>query len=88
MHTWATMCRSAGDAGSAGLAVAVANAREQVKAEAHYVTPHAGGQGAGRDAIEFILAAKGCLKQCIEASIDESNPMPASMDIGKGGDSH
>lgn len=69
-----------------GFAVAVANAREQVKAEAHYVTPHAGGQGAGRDAIEFILAARGLLEKCIEASIDESNPLPPSMDIGKGGD--
>jgi 3-deoxy-D-manno-octulosonate 8-phosphate phosphatase (KDO 8-P phosphatase) len=69
-----------------GLAVAVANARERVKAEAHYVTPHSGGQGAGRDAIEFILEAKGLLDECIAASIDESNPLPASMDIGKGGD--
>lgn len=69
-----------------GFAVAVANARAQVKAEAHYVTPHAGGEGAGRDAIEFILAAKGLLEKCIEASIDESNPLPPSMDIGKGGD--
>jgi 3-deoxy-D-manno-octulosonate 8-phosphate phosphatase (KDO 8-P phosphatase) len=69
-----------------GFAVAVDNAREQVKAEAHYVTHHAGGEGAGRDAIEFILAAKGVLEKCIEASIDESNPLPASMDIGKGGD--
>ena len=69
-----------------GLAVAVANARERVKAEAHYVTPHSGGQGAGRDAIEFILEAKGVLDQCIAASIDESNPLPPSMDIGKGGD--
>ncbi|MGD0736856.1 MAG: HAD hydrolase family protein [Terracidiphilus sp.] len=69
-----------------GLAVAVANAREQVKTEAHYVTPHSGGQGAGRDAIEFILEAKGVLDECIAASIDESNPLPASMDIGKGGD--
>jgi len=69
-----------------GFAVAVANAREQVKAEAHYVTPHRGGEGAGRDAIEFILAAKGVLEQCIEASIDEANPLPPSMDIGRGGD--
>jgi 3-deoxy-D-manno-octulosonate 8-phosphate phosphatase (KDO 8-P phosphatase) len=69
-----------------GLAVAVANAREQVKAEAHYVTAHAGGEGAGRDAIDFILAAKGLLEKCIEASIDEGNPLPPSMDIGKGGD--
>jgi 3-deoxy-D-manno-octulosonate 8-phosphate phosphatase (KDO 8-P phosphatase) len=69
-----------------GLAVAVANARAQVKAEAHYVTPNKGGYGAGRDAIEFILAAQGQLEKCIAASIDESNPIPPSMDIGKGGD--
>ncbi|MDR3727365.1 MAG: HAD hydrolase-like protein [Terracidiphilus sp.] len=69
-----------------GFAVATANARQQVKDEAHYVTPNAGGYGAGRDAIEFILEAKGLLTQCIEASIDASNPLPPSMDIGKGGD--
>ena len=69
-----------------GLAVAVANARAQVKAEAHYVTPNRGGEGAGRDAIEFILEAKGVLEKCLAASIDESNPLPASIDIGKGGD--
>ncbi|MGA2634054.1 MAG: HAD hydrolase family protein [Terracidiphilus sp.] len=69
-----------------GFAVATANARAQVKAEAHYVTPNKGGEGAARDAIEFILEAKGVLQQCIEASIDESNPLPPSMDIGKGGD--
>jgi 3-deoxy-D-manno-octulosonate 8-phosphate phosphatase (KDO 8-P phosphatase) len=69
-----------------GFAVAVANARERVKAEAHHVTPNRGGQGAGRDAIEFILEAKGILDQCIAASIDERNPLPASIDIGKGGD--
>jgi 3-deoxy-D-manno-octulosonate 8-phosphate phosphatase (KDO 8-P phosphatase) len=70
-----------------GFAVAVANARPKVKAEAHYVTPNKGGEGAGRDAIEFILAAKGVLEKCLEASIDESNPVSPSMDIGKGGDS-
>jgi 3-deoxy-D-manno-octulosonate 8-phosphate phosphatase (KDO 8-P phosphatase) len=69
-----------------GFAVAVANARAQVKVEAHYVTPNGGGYGAARDAIEFILSAKGLLEKCIEASIDESNPLPPSMDIGKGGD--
>jgi len=68
-----------------GLAVAVANAREQVKAEAHYVTPNSGGYGAGRDAVEFILEAKGVLHQCIEAYIDERNPISPSMDIGRGG---
>jgi 3-deoxy-D-manno-octulosonate 8-phosphate phosphatase (KDO 8-P phosphatase) len=54
-----------------GLAVAVANARDQVKAAAHYITPNAGGQGAGRDAIDFILQAQGILDQCIEEYIDE-----------------
>ena len=69
-----------------GLAIAVADAREQVKAEAHYVTPNRGGHGAARDAVEFILQAKGRLDECIESYIDEDNPIPASMDIGKGGD--
>ena len=69
-----------------GFAVATANSRQQVKDEAHYVTPNPGGYGAGRDAIEFILEAKGVLQQCIEASIDAGNPLPPSMDIGKGGD--
>jgi len=67
-----------------GFAVAVANAREQVKAEAHYVTPHAGGSGAGRDAVDFILDAKGILNECIAKMIDEGNPIPLSMDIGTG----
>ena len=69
-----------------GFAVAVANAREQVKAEAHYVTPHAGGYGAGRDAVDFILDAKGILSDCIETMIDESNPISPAMDIGNSGD--
>lgn len=69
-----------------GFAVAVANARNQVKAEAHYITPHAGGYGAGRDAIDFILDAKGILGDCIARMIDESNPIPRSMDIGHSGD--
>jgi 3-deoxy-D-manno-octulosonate 8-phosphate phosphatase (KDO 8-P phosphatase) len=38
-----------------GFSVAVANARAEVKKESHYVTPHAGGDGALRDVIEFIL---------------------------------
>lgn len=68
-----------------GFAVAVANARDNVKTEAHYVTPHGGGHGAARDAIEFILAAKGILEKTIDEYIDERNPLPANMDIGKGG---
>ena len=69
-----------------GFAVAVADARPQVKAEAHYVTPNKGGHGGARDAVEFILEAKGLLNDCIEAYIDEENPISPSMDIGKGGD--
>jgi 3-deoxy-D-manno-octulosonate 8-phosphate phosphatase (KDO 8-P phosphatase) len=68
-----------------GFAVAVANARERVKKEAHYITPNSGGYGAARDAVEFILDAKGTLDHCIEAYIDERNPIPPSMDIGRGG---
>jgi 3-deoxy-D-manno-octulosonate 8-phosphate phosphatase (KDO 8-P phosphatase) len=69
-----------------GLAIAVANARERVKTEAQYVTPNSGGYGAGRDAVEFILEAKGVLDKCIESYIDERNPISPSMDIGRGGD--
>ena len=68
-----------------GFAVAVDNARDNVKAEAHYVTPHGGGHGAARDAIEFILSAKGILEKVTDEYIDERNPLPANMDIGKGG---
>ncbi|MGB8538960.1 MAG: HAD hydrolase family protein [Acidobacteriaceae bacterium] len=61
-----------------GLAIAVANARDQVKAAAHYVTPHAGGEGAGRDAIDFILQAHGILDQCIEEYIGEHHAAVAA----------
>jgi 3-deoxy-D-manno-octulosonate 8-phosphate phosphatase (KDO 8-P phosphatase) len=53
----------------AGLAVAVKNARADVKREAHYMTPHAGGDGALRDAIEFILKAQGKWKRVVEKYI-------------------
>jgi 3-deoxy-D-manno-octulosonate 8-phosphate phosphatase (KDO 8-P phosphatase) len=67
-----------------GLAIATANARPQVKAEAHWVTPLPGGQGAGRDAIDFILSAQGSLSRVIEEYLDESNPAAKSADIGTG----
>jgi 3-deoxy-D-manno-octulosonate 8-phosphate phosphatase (KDO 8-P phosphatase) len=68
-----------------GLAIAVANARAQVKAAAHYVTPLPGGQGAGRDAIEFILNAKGILDTVIEEFLQEDSATVAAADIGQGG---
>ena len=49
-----------------GLAIAVKNARPEVKAEAHWVTAHAGGDGAARDAIEYILKAQGKWKKAVE----------------------
>jgi 3-deoxy-D-manno-octulosonate 8-phosphate phosphatase (KDO 8-P phosphatase) len=52
-----------------GLAIAVANARPQVKAIAHWQTPSHGGHGAARDAVEYILAAQGSLDKIIEAYI-------------------
>jgi 3-deoxy-D-manno-octulosonate 8-phosphate phosphatase (KDO 8-P phosphatase) len=56
-----------------GFSIAVANARSEVRSNAHYVTPHAGGEGAGRDAIEFILKAQGRWRQALRAYIGESN---------------
>lgn len=43
----------------AGLAVAVANAREEVKSAAHYVTSAHGGEGAVREVVEIVLKAQG-----------------------------
>jgi len=54
-----------------GLAIAVANARREVKLEAHYVTLHSGGDGALRDAVEYILKAQGKWKQIVERYIGE-----------------
>ena len=67
-----------------GLAIATANARQQVKEIAHYTTPNAGGEGAGRDAIEFILAAQGSLERVIEQFLDEDNKAAGVADIGVG----
>jgi 3-deoxy-D-manno-octulosonate 8-phosphate phosphatase (KDO 8-P phosphatase) len=54
-----------------GLAIAVKNARPEVKAEAHWVTSHAGGDGAARDAVEYILKAQGKWKRVVEEYISE-----------------
>lgn len=42
-----------------GLAVATANAKPEVKAEAHWVTASPGGHGALRDVVELVLKAQG-----------------------------
>ena len=57
-----------------GLAIAVANARDDVKKAAHFVTKHDGGDGALRDAIEFILKSQGRLKKVVTEYIGDSGP--------------
>ncbi len=49
-----------------GLGIAVANARAEVKGEAHYVTDARGGQGAVREAIEMILEARGQWQEILD----------------------
>jgi 3-deoxy-D-manno-octulosonate 8-phosphate phosphatase (KDO 8-P phosphatase) len=67
-----------------GLAIAPADARPQAKAAAHYITPLPGGRGAGRDAIDFILSARGILDQTIEQYLDPNNKEAGKADIGVG----
>ena len=49
-----------------GLAIAVGNARPEVKQDAHYVTPSSGGSGAVRDAVEYIFKAKGLWREILD----------------------
>ena len=60
-----------------GLAVAVPNAREEVKDEAHFITDHAGGDGALRDTVEYILKAQGKWDRVVEEYISERSPKNA-----------
>ncbi|MGH9487102.1 MAG: KdsC family phosphatase [Terriglobales bacterium] len=59
---------------AAGLAAAPANARAEVCAAAHFVAPHAGGQGAARDVIEFILRAQGKWEEAMESYLAAPEP--------------
>lgn len=56
-----------------GLAIAVKNSREEVIRESHYVTPHEGGKGAVRDAIEYVLREQGMLQRVIDEYIHSRN---------------
>jgi 3-deoxy-D-manno-octulosonate 8-phosphate phosphatase (KDO 8-P phosphatase) len=56
-----------------GLAIAVKNARPEVTKEAHWSTSHAGGDGAARDAVEYILKAQGKWKHALESYISEKS---------------
>jgi 3-deoxy-D-manno-octulosonate 8-phosphate phosphatase (KDO 8-P phosphatase) len=57
-----------------GLAIAVPNAREEVKDESHFITDHDGGQGAARDAVEYILRAQGRLEEIVSAYLENRIP--------------
>jgi len=56
-----------------GLAIGVANARAEVKKESHFVTEHRGGDGAARDAVEFILRAQGTWDRVVQAYLESRN---------------
>jgi 3-deoxy-D-manno-octulosonate 8-phosphate phosphatase (KDO 8-P phosphatase) len=61
-----------------GLAIAVKNSREEVIRESHYVTPHEGGKGAVRDAIEYVLREQGSLQRVIDEYIESRSQDPAT----------
>jgi 3-deoxy-D-manno-octulosonate 8-phosphate phosphatase (KDO 8-P phosphatase) len=61
-----------------GLAIAVKNSREEVIRESHYVTPHEGGRGAVRDAIEYVLREQGKLQRVIEEYIRSRSIVPTA----------
>lgn len=62
-----------------GLAIAVKNSREEVLRESHYVTPHEGGKGAVRDAIEYILRAQNNLERVIDDYIYSRSQDPSTQ---------
>jgi 3-deoxy-D-manno-octulosonate 8-phosphate phosphatase (KDO 8-P phosphatase) len=57
-----------------GLAIAVPNGRQEVKHQAHFITDHTGGDGALRDAVEYILKAQGKWERVVEEYISERSP--------------
>src|SRR5271157_1115795 len=61
-----------------GLAIAVKNSREEVLRESHYITPHEGGKGAVRDAIEYVLRAQGSLQRVIDDYIYSRSQDPST----------
>ncbi len=56
-----------------GFAVAVANAVDEVKRAAHYITERAGGEGAVREVIELILRAQGKWEKSVGEFIGDPN---------------
>ena len=66
-----------------GLAIGVPNARAEVKKESHVITAHPGGEGACRDAIEYVLKAQGKLEAVINAYIDSRPAVQKKMKAKK-----
>ena len=56
----------------AGLAVAVANAVDEVKAAADVVTQKKGGEGAAREVIEMVLKAKGLWRDAMKRYTEDA----------------
>ncbi len=50
----------------AGLAICPSDAPDEVKKEAHYISPFPGGKGVLRDTIELVLKARGLWEQATE----------------------
>ena len=57
-----------------GFAIAVANARPEVKAEAQYVTAAVGGSGAVREVVELLLKAQGYWEEILRKYEVLGNP--------------
>lgn len=55
----------------AGVAIAVANAPEEIKARADMVTQRGGGHGAVREVIETVLKARGEWEAAVEGYLEE-----------------
>lgn len=55
-----------------GMAIAPANANPQVKARAHLVTKARGGDGAVREAIDYILSAQGKLEGIVNGYVEQA----------------
>jgi 3-deoxy-D-manno-octulosonate 8-phosphate phosphatase (KDO 8-P phosphatase) len=64
-----------------GFAVAVANARDEVKEAAHWVTPHAGGDGAVRDAVEYILKAQGSWDSAVKKYLERGDAKAGKLAV-------
>jgi len=55
----------------AGLAITVPNAHPRVLPHVHWVTPRAGGHGAGRDVCDLIIEGHGRMDELVASLLDE-----------------